>query len=448
MGAINAVKLAEGGDYRDEGVACYVYDTPVGGASSALFRLYHPISGDHFYTTSLAERDNAIANLGYTSEGIACYVFDTPVGGATGELFRLYHPISGDHFYTISDVERQSAIDQSGYGYEQVACYVEVTPVAGTTPFYRLGSNSEHFYTTSAGERDAVLHNPALVGLESIWLNLQSNDDMFREEDWFRNLGTNLKSALKRTSSGSQGLSLNPFSPSLLFDFMKAGIQCAQICLELQDLQQKLGQHPPPRALYNLTPISDKLHDSANLDLAKVRQSGITLRLAVVGLESGALRQVTQSGLLLGSYSGEHFYTDSTAERDNATTNLGYTGEGIACYVYDTPVGGAPGELFRLVHPVSGDHFYTASSVERQNAVDTYGYSYEGVACYVDVTPVVGTTPFYRLVSNSEHFYTTSATERDFATANLGYISEGIACYVFDAQAPGTTALYRLVKLA
>ena len=72
VGAINAVKLAEGGDYRDEGVACYVYDTPVGGASSALFRLYHPISGDHFYTTSLAERDNAIANLGYTSEGIAC----------------------------------------------------------------------------------------------------------------------------------------------------------------------------------------------------------------------------------------------------------------------------------------------------------------------------------------------------------------------------------------
>lgn len=38
-----------------------------------LYRLQG--NGDHFYTTSASERDNAIAQYGYTSEGIACYVY-------------------------------------------------------------------------------------------------------------------------------------------------------------------------------------------------------------------------------------------------------------------------------------------------------------------------------------------------------------------------------------
>ena len=39
-----------------------------------LLRAFSPGSGDHFYTTSAAERDNAVAN-GYRNEGIACHVF-------------------------------------------------------------------------------------------------------------------------------------------------------------------------------------------------------------------------------------------------------------------------------------------------------------------------------------------------------------------------------------
>jgi Common central domain of tyrosinase/Repeat of unknown function (DUF5648) len=44
--------------------------------------------GDHFYTTSAAERDNAVASFGYTSEGTACYVFDNQQPGTT-PLYRL-----------------------------------------------------------------------------------------------------------------------------------------------------------------------------------------------------------------------------------------------------------------------------------------------------------------------------------------------------------------------
>ena len=51
-----------------------------------LFRLYSAAQGDHFYTTSADERDNAIAQYGYVSEGIACYVDDG--AGPPGETLR------------------------------------------------------------------------------------------------------------------------------------------------------------------------------------------------------------------------------------------------------------------------------------------------------------------------------------------------------------------------
>ena len=39
-----------------------------------LLRTFNPGTGDHFYTTSVTERDNTVAHLGYKDEGIACYV--------------------------------------------------------------------------------------------------------------------------------------------------------------------------------------------------------------------------------------------------------------------------------------------------------------------------------------------------------------------------------------
>ena len=42
--------------------------------TTPLLRAFSPGSGDHFYTTSVAERDKAVANLGYVNEGVACHV--------------------------------------------------------------------------------------------------------------------------------------------------------------------------------------------------------------------------------------------------------------------------------------------------------------------------------------------------------------------------------------
>jgi hypothetical protein len=89
--------------------------------------------------------------------------------------------------------------------------------------------------------------------------------------------------------------------------------------------------------------------------------------------------------------------------------------------------------LFRLLGG-NGDHFYTTSAAERDNAIVNLGYVLEGVACEVFPAPQAGTTPLFRLLGgNGDHFYTTSAAERDNAVANLGYVSEGVACEVFPA---------------
>jgi hypothetical protein len=44
----------------------------------ALYRLYSEAAGNHFYTISAPERDNAIATYGYRDEGIAGWVWPGP----------------------------------------------------------------------------------------------------------------------------------------------------------------------------------------------------------------------------------------------------------------------------------------------------------------------------------------------------------------------------------
>jgi hypothetical protein len=136
---------------------------------------------------------------------------------------------------------------------------------------------------------------------------------------------------------------------------------------------------------------------------------------------------------LLKTGTGNHFYTTSATERDNAVNHLGFKYEGIAGYVFSTQVTGSV-PLYRLVLATSTvlDHFYTTSAAERDNAVKTYSYKYEGIQCYVLPTQMKGTTPLYRLVnSKPDHFYTISSPEKDNAVKSYGYKYEGIASYIF-----------------
>ena len=60
-----------------EGILGYIGTDAECGAT-ALYRLYSGSSGDHFYTTSAAERDSAVASSGYVYESVAGYVWTAP----------------------------------------------------------------------------------------------------------------------------------------------------------------------------------------------------------------------------------------------------------------------------------------------------------------------------------------------------------------------------------
>ena len=97
----------------------YLYAASAPGLS-AIYRCLKG-NGLRFYTTSSA------CEGGGTSEGILGYAGAAPTCGST-PLFRLYSGAAGDHFYTTSAAERDSAVAVSGYSYENVEGHVWSTP--------------------------------------------------------------------------------------------------------------------------------------------------------------------------------------------------------------------------------------------------------------------------------------------------------------------------------
>ncbi|KAF8067862.1 hypothetical protein FPV67DRAFT_1449463 [Lyophyllum atratum] len=87
-----------------------------------LFRLYAIGLTDHFYTTSMEERDNAIKRLGYHLEGTLGYV-RTSDGPGLVPLYRLFNAPAADHYYTSSEQEREDA-SRNGWAEEGVVGYV------------------------------------------------------------------------------------------------------------------------------------------------------------------------------------------------------------------------------------------------------------------------------------------------------------------------------------
>jgi hypothetical protein len=138
---------------------------------------------------------------------------------------------------------------------------------------------------------------------------------------------------------------------------------------------------------------------------------------------------------------GDHFYTTNLGEL--GTGRLGYTYEGIQCYVLpkESP-GSVP--LHRYWNPKNADHFYTTNFKELGNG--RFGYNYEGIQCHVYPSPQPDRVPLYRYwkAKIGDHFYTTNFAE--LGNGRFGYKSQGIQGYVFNqpvavppAEGPETT---------
>ena len=72
-------------------------------AALSMYRLYNPNTGEHFYTSSPAEKSNCVA-AGWNDEGIGWYSPSTSLTAAT-PVYRVYNTVSGEHYYTSSRAE-------------------------------------------------------------------------------------------------------------------------------------------------------------------------------------------------------------------------------------------------------------------------------------------------------------------------------------------------------
>ena len=120
--------------------------------TTAMYRLYNPNSGEHFYTGSVEERD-MLDRVGWNYEGVA---WNAPTNSGD-PVYRLFNPNSGDHHYTMSAEERDMLVDV-GWNYEGVAWN---SASNDNVPQYRLyNPNADcgsHHYTSSIEERDFLV---------------------------------------------------------------------------------------------------------------------------------------------------------------------------------------------------------------------------------------------------------------------------------------------------
>lgn len=119
--ANNAAKVHR---YTLEGLQCNIF-TQQYERTVPLYRLYKGAAADHFYTTSADEKDSAIARYKYSFEGITGYVYPDGASMGTVSLYRLCKGGGdADHFYTTSAAEKDNAVARYKYSFEGIACYV------------------------------------------------------------------------------------------------------------------------------------------------------------------------------------------------------------------------------------------------------------------------------------------------------------------------------------
>lgn len=135
----------------------------------AMYRLYNPNSGEHFYTEDKDEK-NALVTMGWIFEGIGWYAPRT----SQTPVYRLYNPNAGDHHYTIDENEK-NALESMGWIYEKIGWYSDD---ANEVPVYRqYNPNAEtgsHNYTVDSNENAALIKagwNEEGIGWSALSLN-------------------------------------------------------------------------------------------------------------------------------------------------------------------------------------------------------------------------------------------------------------------------------------
>lgn len=161
---------------------------------------------------------------------------------------------------------------------------------------------------------------------------------------------------------------------------------------------------------------------------------GLSVTMGASVIFAGAHEAQADSNLLYRMYnpnSGEHFYTESAAEK-NGLASVGWHEEGIAWF---TPDQGDT--VYRLYNPNSGDHHYTSSKAE-YDFLGKVGWTGEGKSFYSANEIVKNRQAIYRAYNQNakigSHNFTANKAEQDFL-AKSGWTDEGVAFYGYDVVA-------------
>ena len=141
--------------------------------NATVYRFWSPVLSSHFYTINETEKDSLLADPGvWTYEGVVYHTFGDALDGDLMPVYRFWSDLTGGHFYTVSIEERDKLLNE----YQGVwipegpmfYAYPEGKQPAGTKPVYRYWSpiTSKHFYTISETERQYVNDNYAGVWIE------------------------------------------------------------------------------------------------------------------------------------------------------------------------------------------------------------------------------------------------------------------------------------------
>jgi len=129
-----------------------------------MYRLYNLTSGEHFYTSDSAERNN-LTSIGWKYEGIG---WVAPKSSNT-PVYRLYNPNTGDHHYTTSQEEKASCVN-FGWRYEGIGWYSDDSKRISLYREYNPSAiTGSHNYTSDLNEHTLLTNSYGWVDEGIAW---------------------------------------------------------------------------------------------------------------------------------------------------------------------------------------------------------------------------------------------------------------------------------------
>ncbi|MBD5423513.1 MAG: hypothetical protein HDR44_00065 [Allobaculum sp.] len=123
------------------------------------YRFFNTLTGEHFYTTSEAERDELMKDSRWNNEGQGWISPET----SRIVVYRLCNPNTGEHHYT-TDKNEYDTLPAYGWRQEGIGFYSADPQVSDIAVVYRLfnpkaNNAGSHHYTLSEQERNNLVNN-------------------------------------------------------------------------------------------------------------------------------------------------------------------------------------------------------------------------------------------------------------------------------------------------